>query len=211
MTPKGKNEAGTNQTDDGRGEHGGMAGGHRHDHDHDAGHDHGHSHGAGVWGWLRGTFAHSHDAADKIDSSMESNERGIWALKWSLVGLGLTAAGQAVIALLSGSVGLLADTIHNFADAGTSLPLWAAFALARPGASRRFTYGYGRVEDVAGVAIVLIIFFSACVAAWESIRKILLPEPVEHLWWVAAAAVVGFLGNEGVARFRTRVGREIGS
>src|SRR5665213_232093 len=125
------------------------------------GHSHGpggHSHGAGVLGWLRGTFAHSHSVVDKVDHSMESNARGIWALKIGLLGLGVTAIFQLVIVLVSHSVGLLADTIHNFADAGTSIPLWIAFSLALRGASRRFTYGYGKTEDVAGVVIVLIIF-----------------------------------------------------
>jgi cation diffusion facilitator family transporter len=162
-------------------------------------------------GWLRGTFGHSHDIGDKVDESMESNERGIWALKISLVGLGLTALFQVVIVWFSGSVALLADTIHNFADAGTSIPLWIAFALARRGVSRRFTYGYGKVEDVAGVFIVLIIFASACVAGYEAVMKILHPRPITHLWWTAAAAVIGFLGNEAVAVLRIRVGREIGS
>ncbi len=183
-------------------------GGHGHDHKHGG---HAHPHGAGILGWLRGTFAHSHDIGDKIDESLESNERGIWALKVSLVGLGLTALFQVVIVWLSGSVALLADTIHNFADAGTSIPLWIAFALARRGVSRRFTYGYGKVEDVAGVIIVLIIFASACVAGYEAVTRILHPRPMTHLWWTAAAAVIGFLGNEAVAVLRIRVGREIGS
>jgi cation diffusion facilitator family transporter len=196
--------------------HGHDHGGHGHDHGHAHRHDHRHGHddrehATGILGWLKGTFGHSHSAAEKTDSAMESNERGIWALKVSLVGLGLTAVFQLVIVLLSGSVGLLADTIHNFADAGTSLPLWVAFALARRGPSRRFTYGYGKVEDVAGVLIVLIIFFSACVAAWESLLKIIHAQPVHNLGWVALAAVVGFLGNEAVAVFRIKVGREIGS
>jgi len=188
--------------------------GDRHEH---GGHSHAqgggqpHAHGKGLLGWLRGTFAHSHDIGDKVDESLESNERGIWALKISLVGLGLTALLQVVIVWFSSSVALLADTIHNFADAGTSVPLWIAFALARRGASRRFTYGYGKVEDVAGVFIVLIIFSSACVAAYEAVMKILHPRPVTHLGWIAAAAVIGFLGNEAVAVLRIRVGREIGS
>ncbi|MGH8164810.1 MAG: cation diffusion facilitator family transporter, partial [Rhodanobacteraceae bacterium] len=174
-------------------------------------HEHAHEHGAGLIGWLRGVYGHSHSVAGKTDSVMESSERGIRALKISLVGLGLTAALQLVVVLLSGSVALLADTIHNFADAGTSLPLWVAFALARRGPSRRFTYGYGRSEDIAGVLIVLIIFFSAGVAAYESVRKIIQPEPVSHIGWVALAALIGFLGNEAVAVFRIRVGRQIGS
>lgn len=188
---------------------------HGHGHSHDAhGHSHGaggHHHGSGVGGWLRSTFAHSHSVVDKVDETMESNELGIRALKISLVGLGLTATFQVIIVLISGSVGLLADTIHNFADAATSIPLWIAFALTKRGASRRFTYGYGKTEDVAGVAIVAIIFFSACVACWESVRKIIHPEPVQNLWWVAAAAVVGFVGNEAVAVFRISVGKQIGS
>ena len=142
---------------------------------------------------------------------MESSERGIRALKISLVGLGLTALLQLIVVFASGSVALLADTIHNFADAATSIPLWIAFAFARKGASRRYTYGYGKLEDVAGVVIVLIIFFSACVAAYESIRKIIHPEPVTQLGWVALAAIIGFLGNEAVAVFRIRVGRAIHS
>lgn len=194
--------------------HGGSSHG-EHGHEHGA-HSHGpgghaHDHGSGLFGWFRNTFAHSHSAADKVDATMESNERGIRALKISLVGLGITAALQLAIVLVSGSVALLADTIHNFADAGTSIPLWIAFSLARRGASRRFTYGYGKTEDVAGVLIVLIIFFSACVAAYEAARKIIHPQAMTHLGWVAAAAVIGFLGNEAVAVFRIRVGREIGS
>ena len=178
------------------------------DHDHD---DHDHDHGSGLLGWFRGTFAHSHSVTEKVDATMESSERGIRALKISLVGLGLTALFQLIIVLASGSIALLADTIHNFADAGTSIPLWIAFALARRGASRRFTYGYGKTEDVAGVLIVLIIFFSACVAAYEAVMKIIHPQPMTYLWWVAAAAVIGFIGNEAVAVFRIKVGKEIGS
>ena len=162
-------------------------------------------------GWLRSTFGHSHAAAERIDSTMETHERGVWALKISLVGLGLTAAFQLVIVAFSHSVALLADTIHNFGDALTSLPLWVAFSLLRRGTSRRFTYGYGKVEDVAGLLIVAVIFFSACVAAYESVRKLVHPVPLDHAGWVALAAVVGFLGNEAVAVFRIRVGREIGS
>jgi cation diffusion facilitator family transporter len=190
--------------------HGGEAhGGHAHG---DGAHGHGeHDHGSGLLGWFRGTFAHSHSVTDKVDATMESSERGIRALKISLVGLGLTALFQLIIVLASGSIALLADTIHNFADAGTSIPLWIAFALAQRGASRRFTYGYGKTEDVAGVLIVLIIFFSACVAAYEAAMKIIHPHPMTYLWWVAAAAVIGFIGNEAVAVFRIKVGKEIGS
>ncbi len=182
-----------------------------HGHSHGEGETHEHAHATGIFGWFQNTFAHSHSAADKIDATMESHERGIWALKISLVGLLITAGLQLAVYLISGSVGLLADLIHNFADAGTSIPLWIAFALARRGTSRRFTYGYGKSEDVAGVVIILIIFFSACVAAYESVMKIIHPQPVTNLDWVAVAAFIGFLGNEAVAVFRIKVGKEIGS
>lgn len=193
--------------------------GHHHPHHQDAHsrnahghpHDHDHHHGSGLLGWLRGTFAHSHDVADQVDSVMESSAKGIRALKISLVGLGITALLQVFVVLYSGSVALLADTIHNFADAATSIPLWIAFALAQRGANRRFTYGYGKAEDVAGVVIVGVIFFSACVAGYEAVLKFIRPEPMEHLGWVAAAALIGFVGNEAVAVYRIGIGREIGS
>ena len=190
--------------------------GHAHD-DHGHGHDHGdheHAHGGGVLGWLRELvpFGHGHSHGDApVDAALEGSDRGIWALKVSLVGLGATAIFQLVIAVISGSVGLLADTIHNFSDALTAVPLWIAFALSKRAANRRYTYGYGRAEDVAGVVIVGFIFASAVVAAYESIRKIVDPQPVTNLGWVVAAAIIGFVGNEGVAVFRIRVGREIGS
>jgi len=127
------------------------------------------------------------------------------------VGLFVTALLQAAVVALSGSVALLSDTIHNFGDAATAVPLWIAFAVNRLGASRRFTFGYGRVEDLAGVMVVLIILISAVVAAYQAVERIIHPQPVGLLWAVAAAALVGFLGNEGVAIFRIRVGRQIGS
>src|SRR5215204_6601030 len=188
--------------------------GHEQDHDHGGGahdDDHDDEHRPGILGWLQHTFAHSHDVHEKVDDAMETHERGIWALKISLVVLGLTALFQVVIVWISGSTALLADTIHNFGDAATAIPLWIAFALIRRGQTRRFTYGYGRTEDIAGVIIVALIFFSACVAGYESIRKLIDPQPVTHLGWVAAAAVIGFLGNEAVAIFRIRTGKEIGS
>ncbi len=178
------------------------------------GHAHGpggHEHGRGILGWLRGTFGHSHSIEDKIDETMESNARGIWALKITLVILLVTSLIQVAIVFLSGSVALLADTIHNFGDATTSIPLWIAFALTRRGVSRHFTYGYGKTEDVAGVAIVGVIFFSACIAAYELVMKIIHPQPITHLGWVAVAALVGFIGNEAVAVLRLKVGREIES
>ncbi len=180
----------------------------QHEHDH---HDHHHDHGHGIMAWLKNTFGHSHDVTDKVDSVMESSEKGIQALKISLVGLGMTAILQVLVVIYSGSVALLADTIHNFADAATSLPLWVAFALAKRGANRRFTYGYGKSEDVAGVIIVGVIFFSACVAGYEAFLKLIHPQPMTHLGWVAMAALIGFIGNEAVAVYRIRIGKEIGS
>jgi cation diffusion facilitator family transporter len=186
-----------------------------HDHDHDHGHDdhgHGHDH-SGPLGWLRELlpFGHSHAAEDKVDSALEGSERGIWALKVSLIGLGVTAAFQVVIVLISGSVALLADTIHNFSDALTAVPLWIAFALSRRAATRRYSYGFGRAEDIAGTVVVLMILASAVIAGWESYKKFVEPAPISNVGWVIAAAIIGFLGNEAVAIFRIRVGNEIGS
>jgi cation diffusion facilitator family transporter len=129
----------------------------------------------------------------------------------SLTGLFVTALFQAVIALVSGSTGLLADTIHNGADAFTAIPLWTAFVLARRPATPRYTYGYGRAEDVAGALIVLLMVLSALVAGYESVQRFFHPAPLRAVWWVMAAAIVGFAGNEGVAIFRMRIGRQIGS
>jgi cation diffusion facilitator family transporter len=146
-----------------------------------------------------------------VDPTIATSERVIWALKWSFVVLSVTALLQLVVVLLSGSVALLSDTIHNFGDAATAIPLGIALALTRLGVSRRFTFGYGRVEDLAGVVIVLIILFSAAVAGYQAVERLLNPQPVGFLWAVAAASLVGFIGNEAVAVFRIRVGREIGS
>ena len=168
--------------------------------------DHGHSHSASHSEPTH--HAHTHGA---VDPSILSSERGIWAIKWSFVGLFATAIFQAVIVLLSSSVALLADTIHNVGDAATAIPLWVAFSLARRKPSKRFTYGLDRVEDLAGVAIVLIILLSALLAGYLSIDRFLRPQAVEYLWAVIIASVIGFLGNEAVAIFRIKVGREIGS
>lgn len=145
------------------------------------------------------------------DYSILSTDRGIWAVKWSFAGLFVTALLQAFVVILSGSIALLADTIHNFGDAATAIPLGIAFMLAKWKSSKRFTYGYGRVEDLAGIIIVLIILFSALVAGYESISRLLHPQKIGHLSAVIAASVIGFLGNEAVAIFRIKVGKEIGS
>jgi cation diffusion facilitator family transporter len=165
-------------------------------HDHTGpGHDHG-SHG------------HTHGV---IDATIATTDRGIWAIKWSFVILAATAALQMIVVVLSGSVALLADTIHNIGDATTAIPLWIAFMLARRKPSRTFTYGLGRVEDLAGIVIVLIILFSAVVAGYQAIDRLMNPRAVTHLGWLTAAGIVGFLGNEAVAVFRIRIGREINS
>lgn len=183
------------------------------------GHGHGHGHGhegvgrGGRFGAaIRDVFApHSHDAADSIDGALESSAAGIRAVKISLVALGATSIAQLVIVLISGSVALLADTVHNVSDALTAIPLWIAFVLGRRAASRRYTYGLGRAEDLAGLFVVAMIALSAIVAAIESVRRLIDPVPIDHLAWVAGAGVVGFIGNELVAVYRIRVGRQIGS
>ncbi len=171
-------------------------------HDDDHGHDHPHGSGSG------GGHGHTHGV---VEPSLTTSERGIFAIKWSFVVLFITALIQIVVVWLSGSVALLADTIHNFGDAATAVPLWIAFALARRKPNKRFSYGYGRVEDLAGIAIVLTITFSAVVAAYESIHRFQNPQAVSHLWAVVAASIVGFIGNEAVAVFRIKVGKEIDS
>jgi cation diffusion facilitator family transporter len=181
-----------------------------HDHGHD--HDHHHDHPGGVRGWLSGLFRpHSHDAADSVDAALEGSAQGIRAVKVSLAALLVTGALQLLVALLSGSVALLADTVHNVSDALTAIPLWIAFVVGRRAATRRYTYGYGRAEDLAGLFVVAMIALSAVVAGVEAVRRLLDPAPVQHLGWVAVAGLVGFLGNELVAVHRIRVGRRIGS
>jgi cation diffusion facilitator family transporter len=155
-------------------------------------HKHGHTHGT-------------------VDATLITTDRGIWAVKWSFFWLFITALFQLAIVLISGSVALLADTIHNFGDAATAIPLAVAFILARRKPTKRFTYGLGRVEDLAGVAVVLTILFSALVAGYQSLYRLWHPQAIGHLWVVAGAAIIGFLGNEWVALFRIKVGKEIGS
>ncbi|MCX8559931.1 cation diffusion facilitator family transporter [Mycolicibacterium mucogenicum] len=183
-----------------------MSGHHHHEH----AHDHSHSHGG--WGAIKGLFApHSHDAADSLDSALESSAAGIRAVKISLLVLGLTTVVQIAIVVASGSVALAADTIHNFSDALTAVPLWIAFALGAKAATRRYTYGFGRVEDLAGLFVVGMIALSALIAGYEAVQRLIHPHVIDHVGWVALAGLVGFLGNETVAVYRIRVGRQIGS
>jgi cation diffusion facilitator family transporter len=155
-------------------------------------HDHDHSHGV-------------------IDPSIYTSKRGIWAIKWSFVGLMITALVQVAVVALTGSVALFADTIHNIGDAFTAIPLWIAFSVVRLKPSKRFPFGYGRVEDLAGLVIVVVILFSAVAAIVESINRLSDPQPLRYLWAIAAASIIGFAGNEIVAVFRIRVGKEIHS
>ena len=156
-------------------------------------------------------FTHHHQHRTDTSSLDEAAERGRRVTKWSFWALTATAILQVLLVWLTGSVALLADTIHNFADAFTALPLWFAFALANRKPSRRFTYGLGRLEDLAGLLIVLVIFSSAAAAGYESVRRFFQPAVVQHLWAVAGAALIGFAGNELVARLRIRVGKQINS
>jgi cation diffusion facilitator family transporter len=160
---------------------------------------------------LRLVSPHSHDHADSIDDSLMASRAGMRALAISLSGLLITAVVQLVIFSFSGSIGLLADTIHNFADAFTALPIGVALLVARRAPTKRYTYGFGRAEDLSGLAVVLVVAGSAVIAGWEALARIVHPENVTHLGWVATAGVIGFIGNELAARYRIRVGRRIGS
>ncbi|MEK6720095.1 MAG: cation diffusion facilitator family transporter [Chloroflexota bacterium] len=196
------------------------AGGHEHKgHDHgahearlvDDGHDD-YDHRRSLLGMIRSIVGpHSHDPGDSVDSALEASARGVRAVKLSLVALLATSAFQVAIVVVTGSVALLADTVHNFSDALTAVPLWIAFVVGRRVATRRYTYGYRRAEDLAGIFIVAMILFSAGLAAWESINRLIHPQPLSNLGLLAIAGFIGFLGNELVALYRIRIGTEIGS
>lgn len=176
---------------------------------------HDHASPSGVLGWIAAILhlpghGHSHSHGSVLDRGAATAE-GIRVVWVALAALLMTSIAQAAIVLVSGSVALLADTVHNIGDMLNSVPLLLAFYLSRRRATRRYTYGYGRAEDVAGIAIVLSILFSAGFILWESIGKLLDPEPLTNLPWVAAAAVIGFLGNEAVALFQISAGKRIGS
>jgi cation diffusion facilitator family transporter len=150
-------------------------------------HLHGHGHGHG----------HSHGL---VDPSIVRSRAGVRAVAISLGLLGTTALAQAVLYLLTGSVALLADLIHNVGDALTAVPLGIAFFLRS-----------ARGEKLAGLAVVLAIFVSACVALWQSIERLLHPQDISHLWILAAAGALGFVGNEIAAQVRLRAGRRLSS
>jgi cation diffusion facilitator family transporter len=144
-------------------------------------HSHGHSHGL-------------------VDASIKRSREGVRAVLASLLVLGLAAAAQAAMLVLTGSVALLADLIHNVGDAATAIPLGIAFALRS-----------WRAERIAGLFVVLAIFVSACVAGYEAIARLVHPEEVTHLGALAAAGAIGFIGNWLAARIRTGAGRRLDS
>ena len=173
-------------------------------------HDHDHSHGQ--WGRVRHALTpHSHDHTEAIRTPEESSRIGIRAAWISLVGMGITAVLQVVIVALSGSIALLADTLHNVGHLATTIPLIIAFRIGRRAPSRRYSYGYRRAEDLVGLLIGLVIALSATLIVWESVRALLEPRMLTNLGWVMAAALVGAAGNEAVAIYRIRAGRRIGS
>jgi cation diffusion facilitator family transporter len=182
-------------------------------HHHEHPHDHADAGRLDRWRHKLGHLVapHSHDPADKVDTAMAASSAGIRALWISLAVLSGTAALQAVVAWWSGSVALLGDTLHNLADALTAVPLGIAFLVGRRAPNRRYTYGYGRAEDLAGIVIVLAIAASSALAGFAAVQRLLHPVAIGHLSAVALAAVLGFLGNEVVARYRIVVGRRIGS
>ncbi len=195
-----------------------------HDHDHEKvrheheEHENAHTHNSEAAAKPHESRGRDHNEADQhghthgtIDASITATERGLWAVKWSFIGLSLTTLIQIVIFYYSSSIALLADAIHNIGDAGTAIPLGIAFILGRRKPSKRFTYGFGRVEDLAGLVVVLTILASAVFAGYESIYRLFNPRPVTYLWAVAVGGIIGFLGNEGVAIFRIKVGKEMGS
>ena len=154
----------------------------QHDHDHTLGHgEHGHAHGL-------------------VDRSIVRSRAGVKAVALSLLVLGLAAIAQLLVFVLTNSVALLADLIHNFGDALTAVPLGIAFFLRSV-----------RGETLAGLAVVLAIFISACVALYETIQRFIHPQTLTHLWALAAAGVIGFVGNELAAQIRLRAGKRLGS
>ena len=170
-----------------------------------------HNHQAQDTGYTGGHAAGHGHTHGTVDPAIFASARGIWATKLSLIALLATAVVQIGVVAVTGSVALLADTVHNFGDAATAIPLWIAFSLARRQPTKRFSYGYGRAEDLAGLFIVMVILASGIYAAYASIIHLSDPPALAYLWAVAAAALIGFLGNEAVALFRIKIGRELGS
>lgn len=192
-----------------------MSGDHEHDHDHghahEHDHDHDHGHG-GLWSRVRHALVpHAHDHTEGVLVGEEARAHGIRAAWISLLVMGATALGQVVIVWLSGSVALLADTVHNLGHLATTVPLLLAFRLAARAPTERYSHGFRRAEDLVGLLIAVVIALSAALIIWESVRALTEQRELTHLGWVFAAGVVGFLGNELVAVYRIRAGRRIGS
>lgn len=194
---------------------GGRAHGHGHGHSHEQAeedHHHDHAHGSGWWGRVKhALLPHSHDHTEAIQTAQQASAIGIRAAWISLAGMGATAVLQIVIVWLSGSMALLADTVHNLGHLATTIPLIIAFRLGRRGPTRQYSYGFRRAEDLVGLLIGAVIALSAGLIIWESIRALTTQPDMTHLGWVLSAAVVGAAGNEIVARYRIRAGRRIGS
>jgi len=185
---------------------------HGHEHDHNHNHNHNHKEGHGWWTQVKHVVVpHSHDANDAIQSAEEASGHGIRAAWIGLAGMMATAMAQVVIVAISGSIALLADTVHNLGHAATTIPLIIAFRLGRRPADRRYSYGYRRAEDLVGLFIGLIVAVTAAIIIWESVDALLNPREVTNLGWVLGAGIVGFLGNEIVGVYRIRAGRRIGS
>jgi cation diffusion facilitator family transporter len=191
-----------------------------HGHDHGEGHDHGrehdhehsYEHGTGLLAKIKHTLIpHAHDANDAIQTAEESARDGIRTAWIGLAGMMATALAQVVIVAVSGSIALLADTIHNLGHAATTIPLIIAFRLGRRRPTSRYPYGYRRAEDLVGLFISLVIIATIVLIVWESIDALINPREITNLGWVFAAGLVGFLGNEAVAVYRIRTGQRIGS
>lgn len=177
--------------------------------DHDA---HGHARGAGPKAGLPGWVTpHSHDLTESVQTAEESSGAGIRAAWIGLAGMAATAIVQIVIVAVSGSIALLADTLHNVGHAVTTIPLIMAFRLGRRAPTKRYTYGFRRAEDLSGLIIAAVIALSAAVIIWESVDALVNPREISNLGWVLAAGLVGAAGNELVALYRIRIGRRIGS
>lgn len=155
--------------------------------------------------------SHSHGQGHSHASLELSTTEGVRALQIGVAGLGVTAALQFTILLFSGSVALLGDTLHNGVDVGGTAVVWAAFLITKRGRSNRFNYGYHRLEDIAGLVVVLLIAGSAALVLYESIDAFVHTKELSRPWLVLAAGAIGFLGNEGVAQYKLRVGNRIGS
>ena len=203
------------EDDAGRGAHSQAHSSHSHAHRRDLGR--GHEHGSrrlvdrGRTEFESLFWTHSHDAADSVDQALESSHAGIRAVGISFVVLLATGGVQALVVASSGSVALLGDALHNAADGLTAIPLWLAFRLGRRPPTRRFTYGFGKAEDLAGLVVITLIALSAALAGYEAIERLLHPQTIRGLGLVMAAALVGAIGNEVVAQYRIRTGRRIGS